>query len=110
MPARCPDRVPLRSAASAPSPASWPISPAVRAAARPLLAHDVNARPVCSRFRGPTGRPLAGRLRAKAVLEHYQWLKVKCVSISSNYPVSAILIHTWALLAANYSAGAELNN
>ena len=37
-------------------------------------------------------------------------LKVKCASISSNYPVSAMLIHTWALLAVSWSAGAGLNN
>ena len=48
--------------------------------------------------------------RAKAVLERQLWLKVKCVGISSNYPVSAMLIHTLAFLPAGWSAGAELNN
>ena len=59
-------------------------------------------------------RPRCRRLRAKAVLERQQWLKVHRVSISGNYPESAmqlpILIHTWALLAVGWSAGAELTN
>ena len=65
-------------------------------------------------------RPRRWRLRAKAVLgrqrwlklESQRWLKVKCVSISGNYPVSAMLIHTWTLLAASRRRGseAEVNN
>ena len=46
---------------------------------------------------------------ASTMVESQQWLKAKCVSVSSSYPVSANLIH-WALLAAAWSAGAELNN
>ena len=50
MPARYPDR--------SPSPPR-PLSLTVRAAARPLLAHAVTARPVCRSFRAPSGCPLS---------------------------------------------------
>ena len=43
------------------------------------------------------------------MIESQRWLAVKCVSISSNYPVLAMLIHTLALLAACRGAEVELN-
>ena len=49
-------------------------------------------------------------LDAKAVLGRQRWSKVKCDGISSNYPVSAMLRHTWAWLATGWRAGEELNN
>ena len=44
------------------------------------------------------------------LLERQGWLKMICVRISNNYPVSAKIMHTWALIAACWSAGIELNN
>ena len=46
------------------------------------------------------------------MVERQRRLEVECVSISSNYPVLAMLIHTLVsgLLAVGWSAGVELNN
>ena len=95
-----------------------PLSPAMRVAAIPLLSHAATARLVCCRFRGPTGWPLAVSSQlphliacagAKAVLERQGWLKVMC-GYQQQLSLSAMLMHTWALLTTCYSSGAELNN
>ena len=107
MPARCPDRVQFQTAVKAPCGSLWQRGQGPR----PLLAHAVTqlrdrfatvpgaqwvttgSEPSVrqSSFPGPTSLPVQV---CQAVLERQLRLKVKCVGMSSNYPVSAMLIHT----------------
>ena len=123
MPAHCPYRAP-----------SLQLSPARRAAARRLrsthtccrcktglqtlpgahwMATGSQASVWQSSFQGPTSSQVQACqswFGASTMGERSPWLEVICVSISSNYPVSAMLIHPRALLAASRGAEAVLNH